>query len=196
MQEIPQPGNDEQHELPDIQFDFEQSPELSETPTEVATEAEPTEQSQELPTFDEMVEELSGSRRQTTEILLGFLAVHSTDIDAENDSKITTADLARVIDPSPAPYPLAKHAVEWLMKNDLVRYGEEKTVAAEQSVGRGGRSLIATEHLNRVVEEDENLTLRRDFFAFGNEQGLTDPNEIQRRLLDIAQKKGRNKIWK
>lgn len=139
MQEIPQPGNDEQHELPDIQFDFEQSPELSETPTEVATEAEPTEQSQELPTFDEMVEELSGSRRQTTEILLGFLAVHSTDIDAENDSKITTADLARVIDPSPArskkTYPLAKHAVEWLMKNDLVRYGEEKTVAAEHPLG-------------------------------------------------------------
>lgn len=179
MNEVP--GEESRHEnIPDVTIDLG----AIETPEPVEPN-EPAEQPAEATEFEEMAAELSFNGRKTTRELLGFLAVHAKD-----DGEVSTADLARVLDPDSSDtsksYPSARRSVSWMMDNDLVRYGSPKEAKKVAAGGKPGDSLVATDRAREIVDGDGSLSLKRDFYQFGKEQGLTDPNEIQRQLLDIA----------
>lgn len=166
--------------IPDVTIDLG----AIETPEPVEP-SEPTEQLAETTEFEEMTVKMSFNGRKTTRELLGFLAVHAKD-----DREVSTADLARVLDPDSSDtsksYPSARRSVSWMMDNGLVRYGSPKEAKKVAGGGKPGDSLVATDRAHEIVDGDDNLSLKRDFYQFGKEHSLTDPNEIQRQLLDIA----------
>jgi hypothetical protein len=168
-------GQEPNHEnIPDLNIDLR--------PAENPEPIELTEQPQETSEFEEMSAELSFNGRKTARELLGYLAVHA------EDTRVTVADLGRVLDPSnehpKEAYPSARRSIKWMTDQGLVEYDTPTPTR-----GSGGNGLVPTERMHELVDGDESLKLKRDFYRFGKEHGLTDPNEIQRQLLDIARER-------
>lgn len=146
------------------------------------TPEEPEDARVELQEIFDILDVKHGPKKDHVVDVIGIVAARGTP-----DEDLTTNEIARVFDPDSTTKD-GRYRMNYLLLNKMENAGLiEFDIGAIETEGRPADRIVATEDLQRHIDNNPKLQTSKRFYEIGKEAGLESRDEILRFLIDNYQ---------